>query len=61
VVPEPYRPVLRGLLVTGAGSRGLRRDAPLESMDGAPWPSQKLAARELAPYLADHPEFLVGT
>jgi sulfide:quinone oxidoreductase len=63
VVPEPYRPVLRGLLVTGDGPRFLRRGAGVPSVAGEGaewWPPHKIAARELAPYLEAHPELLTG-
>ena len=56
VTPAPLRPVLRGLLLTGAGSRYLHR--LLEADDGAVsseplwWPPNKIAGRYLAPYLA---------
>jgi sulfide:quinone oxidoreductase len=59
VTPEPYRPLLRGLLLTGTGTRRLHPDRPLEAAAGPSWPAHKLAARELAPYLAAHPEFQV--
>ena len=56
--PEPLRPVLRGLLRTGAGPRYLR--AELADPDGTStiseqplwWPPSKIASRSLAPYLA---------
>jgi sulfide:quinone oxidoreductase len=59
VTPEPYRPVLRGMLVTGAGTRPLGRDEAIGSVtDQAPeWLPEKISARELGPYLAAHPEF----
>ena len=60
VAAEPYRPVLRGLLLTGGTPRYLRRDSGAhDSMaldDAAWWPPHKIAGRELAPYLALHPE-----
>jgi sulfide:quinone oxidoreductase len=54
---QPYRPVLRGLLLTGGETRFLRKDP-----DGASevsnellwWPPAKIAGRHLAPYLAGH-------
>jgi sulfide:quinone oxidoreductase len=61
VTPEPYRPVLRGMLLTGERPRYLRH-AGEESLaaDDAPWwPPHKIAGRELAPYLAAHPELLI--
>jgi len=57
VAAEPYRPVLRGLLLTGGGVRWLRRDPAGESEispDPLWWPPTKIAGRHLAPYLAAH-------
>jgi sulfide:quinone oxidoreductase len=55
VEPQPYRPVLRALLLTGDTPRFLRGSAP--AADAAPfWPPHKIAGRELAPYLNAHPE-----
>lgn len=56
--PEPFRPVLRGLLRTGGGQRYLR--AELDDPDGTStvseqplwWPPSKIASRWLSPYLA---------
>jgi sulfide:quinone oxidoreductase len=59
VEPEAYRPVLRGLLLTGGRPWFLSRatGAPSEAdSDAAWWPSHKISGRELAPYLAAHPE-----
>ena len=56
--PKPFRPVLRGLLLTGEGPRFLRRDIG----SGTPgtvaveplwWPPAKLVGKHLAPFLAD--------
>jgi sulfide:quinone oxidoreductase len=58
VEPEPYRPVLRGLLLTGQAPVYLRRPVDLgiglPTMNHEPlwWPPNKIAGRELAPYLA---------
>jgi sulfide:quinone oxidoreductase len=57
IEPEPYEPVLRGLLLTGAEPRFLRRAvgsaAPSTASDRPLWsPAGKLAGRHLAPYLA---------
>lgn len=59
VEPEPFAPVLRGMLLTGAGARWLRRDARGDAGDDAAvaerplwWPPTKIAGRHLAPYLA---------
>jgi sulfide:quinone oxidoreductase len=61
IVPHPFKPVLRGLLLTGRrpaylragliGGEGERSDVDQEPLW---WPPGKLAARHLAPYLADH-------
>jgi sulfide:quinone oxidoreductase len=60
VDPEPYRPVLRGMLLTGGRPRYLRRAgaASLAAGDAPWWPPHKIAGRELAPYLTAHPELL---
>jgi sulfide:quinone oxidoreductase len=56
--PEPYRPVLRGLLLTGGRERWLRapaggtRAATQASLDPLWWPPAKIATRYLAPVLA---------
>ena len=57
IKPEPFRPVLRGLLLGGVGAAFLRRafDAPSEaSFEALWWPPTKVAGRHLGPYLADH-------
>ncbi|HXF99099.1 MAG TPA: FAD-dependent oxidoreductase [Gaiellaceae bacterium] len=60
VEPEPFRPVLRGLLVTGAVPRYLEASLDWEgegaSVDVEPlwWPATKIASRYLAPFLAAH-------
>jgi sulfide:quinone oxidoreductase len=57
--PAPFRPVLRGRLVTGEGDRFLRADVAGGSGDTATveagalwWPPAKVSGRYLAPYLA---------
>jgi sulfide:quinone oxidoreductase len=51
VAPEPFRPVLRGVLLTGAGPRS---GAATPEAAGALWrPASKIAGRYLAPYLAE--------
>jgi sulfide:quinone oxidoreductase len=60
VKPQPFRPVLRGALVTGHAPRYLRAEPDLGLGPGASvaarsvlwWPPAKLAGRLLAPYLA---------
>ena len=61
VKPEPFRPVLRGLLLTGHEPAYMRADltrpgTPSEAADHPLWwPPAKVAARNLAPYLAARP------
>lgn len=61
VTPEPFRPVLRGLLLTGHEPAYMRADltrpgTPSEAADRPLWwPATKVAARTLAPYLAARP------
>jgi sulfide:quinone oxidoreductase len=56
VEPTPLRPVLRGLLLTGALSRFLRAEpgTPRSVVDTEPlwWPPAKIVGRHLAPFLA---------
>ena len=58
IEPMPFAPVLRATLLTGDGSRFLRRDLtkrhPLTDIDDRPlwWPPAKIAGQHLAPYLA---------
>jgi sulfide:quinone oxidoreductase len=59
VTPRPFRPVLRGLLLTGATPRFLRADLTGGAGDtsrASPeplwWPPAKIAGRHLAPLLA---------
>jgi sulfide:quinone oxidoreductase len=63
---EAYRPVLRAMLLTGGRPHYLRRGPrdgllpPSLAVDDSPWwPPHKIAGRELAPYLAAHPELLL--
>jgi sulfide:quinone oxidoreductase len=55
--PQPYRPVLRGMLLTGGRSRWLHApagDTPAESqasLHALWWPPTKIATQYLAPYL----------
>jgi sulfide:quinone oxidoreductase len=57
VDPAPFQPVLRGVLLTGRGSRWVRR-SPDEDDAGAAerqalwWPPTKIAGRYLSPFLA---------
>jgi sulfide:quinone oxidoreductase len=56
--PEPFRPVLRGVLLTGAFPRYLRAEPGKRSstVDTEPlwWPPAKIVGRHLAPFLAEH-------
>jgi sulfide:quinone oxidoreductase len=56
--PEPFRPVLRGLLLTGLSPRFLRANLLDSSsvLDFEPlwWPPGKIVGRYLAPFLAQH-------
>jgi sulfide:quinone oxidoreductase len=61
VDPRPFRPVVRGLLLTGGPPQYIRADVagggdhPHEaSSQPLWWPPSKVAARRLAPYLALH-------
>jgi sulfide:quinone oxidoreductase len=56
--PAPFRPVLRGLLLTGRAPRHLRaevlggRGTPAAGDDAIWWPPSKIAGRRLGPFLA---------
>jgi sulfide:quinone oxidoreductase len=57
--PQPFRPVLRGLLLTGGPARFLQSDISGDEGDDSHfseqplwWPPNKLAGRYLAPYLS---------
>lgn len=57
VDPQPFHPVLRGVVLTGRGERWMRRDAGAGDVEGASeehalfWPPTKVAGRYLAPFL----------
>lgn len=58
--PEPFRPVLRGLLLTGSQPRYLRHELggdpgqpDAASPDPLWWPPAKIVGRQLAPFLAN--------
>ena len=63
--PQPFHPVLRGVLLTGRGQRWLRHDVAGGGGEGDDarralwWPPTKVAGRYLAPYLQtlDEAEF----
>ena len=54
--PQPFRPVLRGLLLTGTEPRYLRTDLVEETAEASLeylwWPPAKIVGRYLAPFLA---------
>jgi sulfide:quinone oxidoreductase len=59
IEPERFRPVLRGMLLTGARPRFLRRELgvdhdaePVASPDALWWPPAKIVGRRLGPFLA---------
>lgn len=58
VTPEPFKPVLRGLLLTGAMPKFLRVELPGDrsTVGEQPlwWPPSKIAGRYLSPFLASH-------
>jgi sulfide:quinone oxidoreductase len=59
VEPQPFRPILRGILLTGGPARYLRADISggagddsTISGDALWWPPDKVSGRYLAPYLS---------
>ncbi len=56
VAREPFKPILRGLLLTGGMPRYLRTDVGDASSTAATvplwWPPAKIVGRHLAPFLA---------
>ena len=62
VTPQPFKPVLRGRLLTGRGERWIHHVAGGGAGDGEVtahtlwWPPSKIAGRRLAPYLAERDE-----
>jgi sulfide:quinone oxidoreductase len=64
VEPKPFRPILRGVLLTGRGQAWMRK-AP-DSAEGDAerralfWPPTKIAGRYLSPYLAQLAEAAAG-
>lgn len=59
VTPRPLEPIIRGMLLTGAGPRFFEAESGAHGFtstvtDHCPWhPATKIAARHLGPYLAD--------
>jgi sulfide:quinone oxidoreductase len=62
IEPEPFRPVLRGLLLTGTVPRYLRAETGTghAEVDTEPlwWPPNKIVGHYLAPFLAEHLGFV---
>lgn len=62
VAPQPFKPVLRGRLLTGRGERWMHHVASGGGGDGEVadhtlwWPPSKVAGRRLAPYFAERDE-----
>jgi sulfide:quinone oxidoreductase len=61
VEPQPFRPVVHGLLLTGSEPRFLRRELdataehePVTAAEPLWWPAAKIAGRYLGPFLASH-------
>lgn len=56
VEPAPFKPVLRGLLLTGSAPRFLRAEKGVSLVDAHPlwWPPGKIVGRHLSPFLAEH-------
>ncbi|MDQ3090610.1 MAG: NAD(P)/FAD-dependent oxidoreductase [Actinomycetota bacterium] len=58
IEPRPFRPILRGMMLTGRGSEWMRYDAAGGGGEEAAsrralwWPPTKIAGRYLSPYLA---------
>lgn len=59
IQPQPFRPILRGLLLTGGSARYLRANISGAAGDDSTisdtamwWPPDKIAGRYLAPYLS---------
>jgi sulfide:quinone oxidoreductase len=56
--PQPFRPVLRGMMLTGRGKEWMRHEPAGGAGEGAAvrhalwWPPTKVAGRYLSPYLA---------
>ena len=68
VTPTPFAPVLRGLLLTGTVPLYLRSElggghGEASAVHDEPlwWPPGKIAARYLAPYLAEHAGLAYGS
>ena len=67
IQPQPFRPVLRGLLVTGEAPAFLRvelgggaGDTSAAASEAAWWPPGKIVGRYLAPFLAERAETILA-
>lgn len=66
VQPRPFKPVLRGVVLTDRGRAWIRRDLTSDDEAGSAerhalwWPPTKVAGRYLAPYLAERDEGAQG-
>jgi sulfide:quinone oxidoreductase len=65
VSPQPFHPVLRGMMLTGRGKAWMRRALGSEGEGTAErralwWPPTKIAGRYLSPYLAARHESVAG-
>jgi sulfide:quinone oxidoreductase len=56
VQPTAFRPVLRGLLLTGSNPRFLRAESGTSLVEAQPlwWPPEKIAGRYLSTFLTEH-------
>ncbi len=68
IIPVPFEPVLRGLLLTGGAPAYFRAEikggkGATAVVDDEPlwWPAGKIAARHLSPYLAEHARSAYGS
>jgi hypothetical protein len=63
VRPRPFRPVLRGLLLTGGPRTYLRAGPGGSAVATEPlwWPPAKIVGRHLAPFLAEQANLPVAT
>jgi sulfide:quinone oxidoreductase len=67
VTPRPFRPVLRGLLLTGSTPAYLRAELSGGAGDTSTavseplwWPPAKIVGRHLAPFLAEHADAILA-
>jgi sulfide:quinone oxidoreductase len=66
IVPTPFRPVLRGVILTGGAPLYARTEIAEMGRPAAAgsealwWPPAKIVGRHLAPYLAEHSETILA-